>query len=60
MSAHTPPPSITVRWMGPTQKSQPQPSELTGGAPREGSPRVIDGDLALPSPGQPISDRKGA
>ena len=53
-----PPPSITVRWMGPTQKLKP--SELTGGASRNGDLRVIDGDLVLPAPGLTASDRKGA
>ena len=54
-----PPPKITIHWKGPTQKPQPQPSELTGGAPRDGILRVIDGDLALPAAGQ-TSGRKGA
>jgi hypothetical protein len=57
-----PPPSITVRWMGPTQKPKPEvPSDaLSGAPPGERGLKVIDGDLALPPPVQSISSRKGA
>lgn len=52
-----PPPSITVRWMGPTQKPKPEPVLDThaGGSPGDGGLKVIDGDLALPAPVPPIS-----
>ena len=57
-----PPPSITVRWMGPTQKprSEPQSAMQADGSPSDRGLKVIDGDLALPAPVPPISDRRGA
>lgn len=57
-----PPPSIRITWKGPTEKPQPQlqPGEVTGAAPRDGGLKVIDGDLALPPPGQPTTGRRGA
>jgi hypothetical protein len=57
-----PPPSITVTWKGPTQKPRPEPQLDThpGGPPGDGGLKVIDGDLALPAPVQPISERRRA
>jgi hypothetical protein len=54
-----PPPSIKITWKGPTEKPPPEPRE-TGDACQEGDLRVINGDLALPTPGLPATRRRGA
>ena len=55
-----PPPKITIHWKGPSKKPDPLAHEppLTGPGRDDGF-RVIDGDLALPAPGN-TSGRKGA